>query len=233
MASNFEEVDKILQIIAKNGLFEEGVELIGSWCFYLYQKYLGVEKFPFMTLDTDFLIPNPFRGKEHKNFVQQIEELGYLPDFDANGSLGLSGINLRIDFITPLKGKGEEKSVKVEKLGFNAIPLRYVDLLLEDAITLDVDGIAVRMPNPLNFCLHKLIVASLPSRRSKPGKRQKDSEQAIYASEIVDQDKLKARFTKLPHKWRALVEETRGWAKDNLPLSREKVEKLIFTLHIN
>jgi len=33
---------KILIVFDQHGLFEEGVELIGSWCFYLYQKKLGV-----------------------------------------------------------------------------------------------------------------------------------------------------------------------------------------------
>ena len=60
-----EIVQKILKVFADNGLFDEGVELIGSWCFKLYQKHLGVEKFPLTTPDIDFLIPTPFYGKEH------------------------------------------------------------------------------------------------------------------------------------------------------------------------
>ncbi len=38
-----ELVAKILTIFHNNGLFDEGVELIGSWCFQLYQKHLGVK----------------------------------------------------------------------------------------------------------------------------------------------------------------------------------------------
>jgi len=41
-----EIVSKILKVFADNGLFDEGVELIGSWCFRLYQKHLGVTNFP-------------------------------------------------------------------------------------------------------------------------------------------------------------------------------------------
>ncbi len=41
-----EPVREILKTFADNGLFEEGVELIGSWCFKLYQRRLGVENFP-------------------------------------------------------------------------------------------------------------------------------------------------------------------------------------------
>ena len=64
-------IGKILGVFADNNLFEEGVELIGSWCFKLYQKHLGVESFPLRTPDIDFLIPTPFHGKEHANFVTQ------------------------------------------------------------------------------------------------------------------------------------------------------------------
>jgi hypothetical protein len=47
-------ISKILAVFADNNLFEEGVELIGSWCFKLYQKHLGVENFPLRTPDIDF-----------------------------------------------------------------------------------------------------------------------------------------------------------------------------------
>ena len=50
----------ILKAFANNNLFEEGVELIGSWCFQLYQRHLGAKSFPLRTQDIDFLIPNPF-----------------------------------------------------------------------------------------------------------------------------------------------------------------------------
>jgi len=35
-------VRDILKIIEDNRLWDEGVELIGSWCFLLYQKHFGV-----------------------------------------------------------------------------------------------------------------------------------------------------------------------------------------------
>ena len=57
-------VTEILKVFADNNLFNEGVELIGSWCFQLYQKHLGAKSFPLRTIDIDFLIPNPYRRKE-------------------------------------------------------------------------------------------------------------------------------------------------------------------------
>jgi len=80
-------ITEILKVFEKNNLFEEGVELIGSWCFYLYQQKLGAPSFPLRTQDIDFLIPNPFKGKEHKNFIKQLENLGFQSEFKRNGSL--------------------------------------------------------------------------------------------------------------------------------------------------
>ena len=48
-------VKNILSVFAKHGLFDEGVTLIGSWCFQLYQKHFYVAKFPLQTQDIDFL----------------------------------------------------------------------------------------------------------------------------------------------------------------------------------
>ncbi len=70
-------IRRVLRVFADNHLFDEGVELIGSWCFQLYQKHLGAKEFPFRTQDIDFLIPNPFRGKEHAGFIRQLEGLGF------------------------------------------------------------------------------------------------------------------------------------------------------------
>ena len=65
-----EIIEEILKVFAKNGLFEEGIELVGSWSFLIYQKYMGAKSLPFVTHDVDFLIPNPFLGKEHPELVE-------------------------------------------------------------------------------------------------------------------------------------------------------------------
>jgi len=93
-------IDEILKVFADNNLFDEGVELIGSWCFQLYQKHLGAMNFPLRTQDIDFLIPNPFSGKEHADFIRQLKELGFSHDFKSDGSVYLWNAELKIEFIT-------------------------------------------------------------------------------------------------------------------------------------
>lgn len=223
-------VVKILKVFADNGLFDEGVELIGSWCFQMYTKHLGAKSFPLRTQDIDFLIPNPFHGKEHSDFIQQLENLGFNCDFKRDGSLYLWNADLKIEFITPEKGRGVDGSIRIKKLGLNAIPLRFVMLLLDNPIKIKDGGITILLPNPVHFCLHKLIIAS---RRRKADKNIKDLQQAICTSVIVEAGKINKLFASLPKKWRQAIHAMLEKSKDELPLYADEINKLELALQIN
>jgi hypothetical protein len=220
-------IEQILGVFADNNLFDEGVELIGSWCFQLYQKHLGAKSFPLRTQDIDFLIPNPFYGKEHADFIEQLEGLGFQRDFKRNGSLYLWNAELKIEFITPEKGRGVDSAIKIKKLGVNAIPLRFVNLLLDNPITILEDNIKIRVPNPANFCLHKLIIAS---RRIKIDKSIKDLQQGICTSVIVDKHEIKQLFDSLPKKWRLAIMRMLEKSKRELPLLIGEIDTLSIAL---
>ncbi|MFC1594117.1 GSU2403 family nucleotidyltransferase fold protein [Candidatus Omnitrophota bacterium] len=220
-------IQDILKVFADNDLFKEGVELIGSWCFKLYQQHLGAKSFPLRTQDIDFLIPYPYRGREHADFISQLEDLGFNCDFKRDGSLYLWNAELKIEFIVSEKGRGADGSIKIKKLGINAIPLRYVSLLLRKPVEIVDNGVKVLVPNPAHFCLHKLIIAS---RRRKIEKSLKDLQQAICTSVIVQDREMQELFKSLPKKWRAAIIRMLEKAKAELPLLAEETEKLYFTL---
>ncbi len=220
-------IGKILKVFADNNLFEEGVELIGSWCFKLYQKHLEVENFPLRTPDIDFLIPTPFHGKVHADFIEQLQALGFDTDFKSDGSIYLWNTELKIEFITAEKGKGTDKAIKVNKLGLSAIPLRHVGLLLGKPIIITDNGMKIRVPAPSRFCLHKLIIAS---RRRKLDKRLKDLQQAVYTSTIVDKKEMQELFRTLPKKWRQSVLRMLDKAKPEFPLMGTEIERILITL---
>ena len=223
-------VERILKVFADNNLFNEGVELIGSWCFQLYQRHLGAKSFPLRTQDIDFLIPNPFHGKDHLDFIRQLEDLGFNYDFKRDGSIYLWNAELKIEFITPEKGKGSDNSIKIRQLGLNAIPLRFTALLLNNPITITEGGIKILIPNPRNFCLHKLIIAS---RRRKIDKALKDLQQAICTSVIVDAKEIQKLFESLPKRWKQTILSMLEKSKRELPLLNEEIDKLEFTLQSN
>ncbi len=220
-------IGKILKVFADNDLFDEGAELIGSWCFKLYQKHLGVDNFPLRTPDIDFLLPTPFRGKAHPNFLKELEDLGFEIDFKGDGSLYLWNTELKIEFMTTEKGRGTDKAVKIKNLGVNAIALRYVGFLLEEPIIIVEDGIKVRVPAPGRFCLHKLIIAS---QRKTLDKSLKDLQQAIHTFKIVDKQEIQELFQILPKKWGRSVLRMLEKAKTEFPLLSDKTGELIFTL---
>lgn len=220
-------IEQILKVFADNQLFDEGIELIGSWCFHLYQKHLGARSFPLRTQDIDFLIPNPFRGKEHANFIEQLEKLGFTCDFKRDGSLFLWNAELKIEFITPEKGRGVDSAIKIKKLGITAIPLRFVSLLLDNPISIVEDNVKIRVPNPANFCLHKLIIAS---RRIKVDKSIKDLQQGICTSVIVDEHEIKLLFDSLPRKWRLAIVRMLEKSKREIPLLIGEIETLSLAL---
>lgn len=220
-------VERILKVFADNNLFNEGVELVGSWCFQLYQKHLNAKSFPLRTQDIDFLIPNPFHGKDHPDFIKQLEDLGFNFDFKRDGSLYLWNAELKIEFITPEKGRGSDDSIKIKKLGLNAIPLRFVALLLNNPITIFERGTKILVPNPSNFCLHKLIIAS---RRRKIDRALKDLQQAICTSVIVDTKEIQKLFESLSKRWKQAILSMLEKSKQELPLLNEEIDKLEFTL---
>ncbi|MBF0387185.1 MAG: hypothetical protein HQL20_04945 [Candidatus Omnitrophica bacterium] len=222
-----EIIGDILKVFAKNGLFDEGVELIGSWSFLVYQKYLGARSLPFVTQDVDFLIPNPFYGQEHPDLVDQLEKLGFRYDFRSDGSMFLWKADFVIEFITAEKGRGSTESINFKKLGLRAVPLRYMDLLLEDSIIVPVEGVKVRVPHPANYFFHKLIISA---KRKNSVKRGKDLEQALCTSTIVDVQDIADRFKKLPKGWQADIVKVLFHAGKDLPLYRKELERIELAL---
>ena len=224
-----EHIRKILDVFARNGLFDEGVELVGSWCFYLYQKHFDVKDFPLLTQDVDFLIPRPFKGREHEDFIQQFKDIGFRVGHTPNGSLYLWNAELKIEFIVPQKGTGLEDTIRIKALGINAVTLRYVDLLLSDAVVIEDGGVKIRIPRPANFALQKLIIA--PERR-KIDKRLKDWQQAIYVSEAIPPEELKILHAALPKGWKKKIRNSLADAQKALPLLESGINRLRITLQI-
>src|SRR3990167_6075956 len=121
-------VRRILQVVERHHLWDEGVELIGSWCFYLYQRHLGVKPYPFKTQDIDFLLPYPYRGHTKVDLVDELKRLGFQHDFRPDGSVYLWNAELRIEFLIPERGRGRDKAVEIKALAVKAMPLRFVDM---------------------------------------------------------------------------------------------------------
>lgn len=224
-----EIVKKILKVFEENHLWEKGIELIGSWCFILYQKHFGVKAFPLRTVDIDFLIPLPYRAKKKIDLIGLLEPLGFKTGFNSDGSMYLWSADLKIEFLTAERGKGTNKAKEIENLSLKAIPLRFVDILLKNPVIVEEEGIKISIPNPAAFAMHKILISA---RRKKSEKKHKDLEQALHVLEAIDLNEAKHIYHTFPKTWkRSILDSLRNCIR-TFPLRKEVIQKAIDTLQI-
>lgn len=72
-------IKDIFQLMDNQGLWDEGLQLIGSWCFKIYQNYFGVAFYPERTVDIDFAIRLPYRGSPVK-IGEKLINIGFQED---------------------------------------------------------------------------------------------------------------------------------------------------------
>lgn len=222
----FEEFDRL-------GLWEAGLELVGSWCFKVFQHHLGVEFYPFRTLDVDIAIPASYHGPE-ADLGAVLKSIGFEQDFRPNGAMIYHGFGMMIELLSPDKGKGVEGGrIRIEKLKVSSLALRYLDLLLNNSMTFSIHGVGkVTVPSMPAFMIHKLLVAPLRSPAQKD-KVEKDYRQVqAVAKRIFRDDVLVGESRRilegLHKKWaRRVVESVRAMAEYLPPDENTDVVKLI------
>ncbi|MCX5890895.1 MAG: GSU2403 family nucleotidyltransferase fold protein [Deltaproteobacteria bacterium] len=203
-----EPLRKLFIEMEKLGFFEAGIELVGSYCFKVYQSHFGVEWFPLRTLDVDFAIPAPYKGPS-ADLEAVLKKLGFRQEFRSDGTIFYEGNGLIIEFLQPRKGSGAKgQLVKVKELSTNPIPLPYLNLLLDNKVEVSLRDIGrISLPSMPAFTLHKLLIASLPSRKQK---KEKDLIQACaVARKIIMEENLMGEvhglLKKMPASWRKKI----------------------------
>ena len=203
-----EPLRKLLSEMQRLGFFDAGIELIGSYCFKVYQSHFGVEWFPLRTVDVDFAIPMPYKGPS-ADLEAVLKELGFRQEFKSDGTIFYEGNGLRIEFLQPRKRNGNKKpSPKVKELSTIAIPLPYLNLLLDNKVEVSLRDIGrIALPSMPAFTLHKLLIASLPIRKRK---KEKDLKQACaVAKKIIMEDSLmmevRGLLKEMPATWRKKI----------------------------
>lgn len=219
---------EILAAFSREGLWESGLEIVGSWCFLIYQKFLPLEPYPLRTQDIDLLIPLPYKGGRH-DLPRILRKLGFLEDFHPDGSSVFSGGLQRVEFISPRRGRAEASAAAVPELKVTSQLLRYTDLLTSQTMALNVaQGVKVQLPSPSAFLLHKFIIASLWQRSEKA---TKDLTQAIYVARYVLQssehrNQLGALWSSLLAGWRKKVASSLSKVRELDPLAAGLVDRL-------
>lgn len=220
-------IQRILSKLTEAGLWESGIEIVGSWCFLIYQKYLPLEKYPLKTQDIDILIPIPYRGKAF-DFSSFFREMGFSEHFNPDGSMFFAAPSLKVEFLAPQKGKGDKSSQYIADLSVSPQLLRFMDILLKETSTIKISrNIKVRLPAPSSFFLHKLLISTLAGRKNK---REKDIRQAVYIGKFVitdadEKDKLLSQWETFSEPWKNRIKKALEQSYLSLPLETGFIEQ--------
>jgi hypothetical protein len=182
---------KILEVVANAGLFRRGVTLVGTAAYQTYAGVLGYYP-PAATLatnDADLSLAE-FEAKDDEEDIGSIlkrADSSFSPVWHADDKLPKAfraSNGFSVDLITSY-GRGRKSPVLVERLGCAAVPLTFQEFPAAETINtvaLYGSGVLVRVPTPLRFAIHKLLVA----QRRKPAERAKKQKDLRQASELVD-----------------------------------------------
>jgi hypothetical protein len=177
---------RVLEVVANAGLFEQGVVLIGTAAFQTYACIVGFypRSAGLTTQDADLLVASFVDGDERKDMETILKRAN--PTFkalmqhdDRLPKVFKSDDDLRVDVLTKF-GRGRKSPILIEKLGCSAEALPFMEYLAEEsmeAVALYGTGVLVRVPPPLRYAAHKLLVAQERRGRFLP-KKTKDLAQA-------------------------------------------------------
>lgn len=125
-------------------------------------------------------------------------------------SFQVRGTQVQVDLLTPMTGKLTNKPVSIAALGAAAMPLRFLDYLIEETqpgAIVGGQGTLVNVPRPGRFALHKLLVAGRRTSATR-SKARKDRVQASALLRVLLAD-LAGEVTLA---WKALSARGRAWS---------------------
>jgi hypothetical protein len=188
-------VGRVLEVLANAGLFKRGMTLVGTAAYQTYPCILGVHlpNASFVTNDIDLSVAEFIAGDldEDMEAILQRADPTFRPRWHPEDKLPKvfeADSGLRVDMLTKA-GRGAQAARKVAGLKCAAAALSFQEYPVEDTIEtvcLYGRGVLVRVPTPLKYAIHKLIVAR---RRKEAAKRVKDLAQAgVLLSQLLRTD---------------------------------------------
>jgi len=225
-------IAKVLSMLTDSGVFRLGVVLVGTQAYRSYGNMLGVklEGASLQTHDIDLAqdfdvnIALPRELNIDINDVIDRAEMGFIPIPSLNlkhptTSFKVRRKEIKLDFLTPLVGAPNAKPIKLSSLNTYALPLRFLDYLIENPIQtvlIDNIGLLVNVPDPARYALHKCIISGRRPITEK-SKSEKDIYQATQLLKILFEDDTKTVVSA----WKGLSQFGKNWQASAL----EGIEK--------
>lgn len=212
---------RVLRGLADAGVFHAGGVLVGTHAFVALGNLLGVRWASLLTTqDIDIAagsrldVAVPGLDADPPSALDSLE-MGFLPvpgldPASPTTSFKVRGRSLRVDLLTPV-ARARTRPVAIRRLGAAAQPLKFLDYLIESPVPAAVINggvVAVNVPDPARFALHKLIVAG-----ERPAvmqtKATKDLLQAAQLLEVLAED----RPGDIGLAWEALGARGTSWVR--------------------
>lgn len=182
---------RILEVVANAGLFTRGVTLVGTAAYQTYACITGAHlaAAAYSTNDIDLSVAEFVAAEEEEDIEAILKRADptFKPHWHPEDKLPRifkSANGFQVDVLTRY-GRGRRSPVLIESLGCSAAALSFQEYPAED--TMDVvalygSGVLVRVPTPVRYAVHKLIVAQ-QRKTTEVAKKQKDLRQA---RELID-----------------------------------------------
>ena len=182
---------RVLEVIANAGLFERGVTLVGTAAYQTYPCVVGayLPASQLMTNDVDISVAEFVAAGKEEDILSILKRAdpSFQPHWNADDRLPRifkASNGFSADVLTKY-GRGRRTPVQIDSLGCAAEALSFQEYPAEetmDVVALYGAGVLVRVPTPLRYAIHKLIVAQ-QRKPTSAGKRQKD---LLQARELID-----------------------------------------------
>jgi hypothetical protein len=242
---------QILEALSTAGVFRMRTVLVGTAAYQTYSGLLGVKlgRTAIMTDDLDLAqfktISVAVADRVDIPLLDILRRVDpafeAVPEVFAPGRVCryALGDKYRVDLLTPNRGPDNESPVSLPALQTDAQPLRYLDFLIYQevhAAALYGAGIAINVPAPERYCLHKLIVSRLRVQtQESQAKARKDLRQAgELLTVLCDHRPYEIRdlwdeLNERGPKWRERAAEAVGLLDTVMgsPIARGKLEKLV------
>lgn len=157
----------------------------GGWVPLIYYHYvLGKTVEPLMTRDIDLIVPRQVPIVGSKSIDQLLTEAGLKVELIGSGTPPVTcyegtmdGTDVEVEFLTHWQGRGGQAAARVQA-GLTAQRLRYMAVLLDEPLLVEIPGLAlrggsttVRVLSPGAYIFNKGLVFP---RRTQEAKKAKD-----------------------------------------------------------
>ena len=237
---------RILGALEKAGVFRMRGVVVGTVAYQTYAGLLG------MKLSAANMLTQDLDLAQFKTVSIAVEDKLDMPlldvlrtvdpttepvveAFDAEATWRYAvGDKYRVEVLTPNRGADGDSPVQLPALQTDAKPLRYLDFLIYrevQAVVLYGAGVAVNVPAPERYCLHKLIVsrrrAASPESQAKARKDRQQTSELIVALAEQRPYELRDVWGELQGRgprWRQLVAEALTTLEQNV---RDRLEQVV------